>query len=258
MMNARELAKVPGILPTPTLNWALFLDVDGSLLDIAHRPDAVHVESELCEILERLRNTLGGALALISGRTIANLDKLFRPLVLPAAGQHGLERRGADGRRWQPPERPENFAAADAALAAFVAAHPGTQLERKSHALALHFRQAPALADAVRGAAARAAALARPPLLITTGKMVVELRVPGADKGAAIRAFLDGPPFRGRHPVFVGDDVTDEDGFAVVNALGGDSILVGDRPTQAPWRIASAGALRRWLRTVALSLEKSQ
>lgn len=239
----------------PSCDWALFLDVDGSLLDIAHRPDAVHVAPDLCDILARLGTALDGALALISGRSIADLDRLFSPMVLPMAGQHGLERRDADGRRSQPPAHPVGFAAAEAALAEFVTAHPGTRLERKSHALALHFREAPKVAHAARAAAAAAAALTHPPLTVTTGKMVVELRVGGADKGAAIRALLDTPPFRGRRPVFVGDDVTDEDGFAAVNALNGESILVGERPTQARWRISSAGALRMWLRTLAQQLE---
>lgn len=257
-MNAHDAVRVSGALPTPSRDWALFLDVDGSLLDIAIRPEAVHVEPDLCEILERLHTALDGALALISGRSIANLDQLFHPLVLPAAGQHGLERRGADGRHWQLPQLPKSFAAADAALTEFVASHPGTRLERKSRALALHFREAPAVADAARAAAVQAATLVCPPLTVTTGKMVVELRVPGADKGAAIRAFLDTHPFRGRRPVFIGDDATDEDGFAAINALGGESILVGDRPTQAFWRIASASALRRWLRTLADRLEKGQ
>lgn len=255
-MNTREAARASAALPTPTHDWALFLDVDGSLLDIALRHDAVHVDPDLCDTLGRLCTALDGALALISGRSITDLDRLFRPLALPAAGQHGLERRDADGHCWPPPERPEGFIAADAALAVFVATHPGTRLERKSHALALHFRQAPAFADTARAVALTAAALTRPPLAIIAGKMVVELRVPGADKGAAIRAFLGTPPFRGRRPVFVGDDITDEDGFAAVNALGGESILVGDRPTQACWRIASAGALRHWLGTLVHCLEK--
>lgn len=235
--------------PTPAAGWALFLDVDGCLLDIAERPDAVRVDPNLPAVLERLRERLGGALALVSGRPLADLDRLFAPLHLPAAGQHGLERRDAAGRRLPTVALPEGFDAVEARLALFTGRHPGLLLERKSHGLALHYRGDPARGPEALRLARSLAARSDPPLTAVEGKAVIELRAPGADKGRAIEAFLEEAPFRGRVPAFAGDDVTDEDGFAAVNRRGGYSILVGSRPSAARWALPDAAALRRWLAT---------
>ncbi len=241
----------------PSPDWAMFLDVDGSLLEIQPRPDAVHVSPALCAMLAALHAALGGAVALISGRPLDDVDRLFAPLKLPAAGQHGLERRAGNGRRVRPPLLPDGFNEVEAQLAAFAARHPGLLLERKTHGLALHYRNAPACAGAVSRLTRRLAAHTRPPLVLVEGKMVAELRAPGGDKGAAIGAFMTEVPFRGRTPVFVGDDVTDEDGFSAVNALGGHSILVGERASAARWRIASVGALGEWLAAIPARLRKA-
>jgi len=235
--------------PPPAAGWALFLDVDGCLLDIAERPDAVAVEPTLPPVLDRLRERLGGALALVSGRPLAELDRLFAPLHLPAAGQHGLERRDAAGRRLPTVALPEGFAEVEGRLALFTERHPGLLLERKSHGLALHYRGNPARGEEAIRLARSLASRTRPPLVAVEGKAVIELRAPGADKGRAIEAFLAEPPFRGRLPAFAGDDVTDEDGFAAVNRLGGHSILVGARASAARWSLPDAAALRRWLAT---------
>lgn len=233
--------------PPPGANWALFLDVDGCLLDIAPRPDEVVVEPGLTDALARLRERLGGALALVSGRPLAQLDHLFAPLHLAAAGQHGLERRDAMGRLLPTADLPENFPEVESRLALFAARHPGVLLERKSHGLALHYRGAPACKAEAERLAHALARRTSPALVAVPGKEVVELRAPGSDKGKAIEAFLNEPPFRGRIPAFAGDDVTDEDGFITVNRLGGHSILVGDRLTAARWQLADAAAVRRWL-----------
>ncbi|WP_372069808.1 trehalose-phosphatase (plasmid) [Tistrella mobilis] len=238
-------------LPDPRPDWALFLDVDGCLVDIAPTPDAVVVEPGLPALLDRLTARFGGALALVSGRPLAELEQLFHPARPAAAGQHGLEWRG------RPPlPRPEGFEALDAPLQAFAEAHPGVLLERKSHGFALHYRAAPAAGAGALALACRLAATTAPELRVMPGKMVVELRMAGADKGTAIRAFMEAPPFRGRVPVFAGDDVTDEDGFAMVNAMGGHSIRVGPDigtghgappASAARWTVPDAPGFRRWL-----------
>ena len=239
-------------LPTPRPDWALFLDFDGTLVEIAPAPCAVAPAPRLRPMLAALAVRLGGAVALVSGRPLADLDWLLAPLVLPAAGLHGLERRRADGAilRAEAPE--EALAAARARLADFAARTPGVLLEDKGLTLALHYRGAPERAADCRRAARDAAAVAGGALHLLEGKMVVELRPEGGDKGAAIAAFLAEPPFAGRTPVFAGDDRTDEDGFAVVAARGGISLRVGDgRDSVAQYRIASVEALLDWLAALA-------
>jgi trehalose 6-phosphate phosphatase len=235
-------------------HWALFLDVDGTVLKIAPRPDAVEVSGSLRNILERLRPLLGGALALVSGRTIADLDYLFTPLRLPAAGMHGIERRDARGRVC----RKDEAVALDqirTALAKFALDHPGVMVEDKIHAVAVHYRQAPKAKSRLRAEVRRLAA-ARDDLQILDGKMVFEIRPRGIDKGTAIKAFLAEPPFVGRLPIFLGDDATDEDGFAIVNDLGGHSIRVGGRAkTAARFRLPNVAAVIDWLEWLAEELE---
>jgi trehalose 6-phosphate phosphatase len=228
-------------------DWALFLDVDGTLLHFADTPDAVEVGEHLHRALERLAPLLGGALALISGRRIADLDRLFAPLVLPIAGLHGLERRDAGGTL----HRLADEAGLDelrGPLAEFAAAHPGVLLEDKGQALALHYRRAPAAEGAARQLVERLAADRLDRLRVLDGKMVLEIKPRLANKGAAIGGFMGEAPFAGRRPVFAGDDVTDEDGFAVVNGLGGASIRVGDEgPSEAVYRLEDVQAVMEWL-----------
>ena len=227
---------------------ALFLDVDGTLLQIAHHPQAVRVPPHLLTALERLTKRFGGALALISGRSIANLDELFAPLQLPCAGVHGLERRGADA----VVHRDDTTALLTplrAPLADFARGHPGLLLEDKGQSLALHFRNAPACASEAETLLRRLIAASGSSLELKPGKMVLEVTPGNADKGTAIAAFMQEPPFAGRRPVFIGDDVTDEDGFAVVNAQGGLSIRVGepDAPSAARHCLADEAAVLTWL-----------
>src|SRR5690554_488076 len=238
--------------PAPCSDWAVFFDVDGCLLEIAQRPDEVVVAPELVPALARLREHLNGAVALVSGRPIAQLDSLFAPLHLPAAGQHGLERRDAAGRLLPLASLPANFTEVEARLALFTERHPGTLLERKSRGLALHFRGAAECGEEAPRLALALAERTAPPLVAVPGKAVIELRTPGSNKGKAIEEFLKEPPFAGRVPVFLGDDVTDEDGFATVNRYGGHSILVGRRPTQARWALPDVAAVHHWLSTTAV------
>ena len=232
-------------LPAPAES-AFFFDVDGTLVDIAPTPEGVRVAPELPGRLERLSAACGGALALVSGRRILDIDRLLQPLVAPAAGVHGLERRRADGSI----VRIEGTAALDRVrveFARFVAGRPGVRLEDKELSLALHYRLAPEEEPAVRDVARRAIAPFADEIKLLEGKMVVEVKPQGTNKGTAIAAFLREAPFEGRRPVFVGDDVTDEDGFAAVNEAAGVSILVGERPSAACWSLPSVAGVHRWL-----------
>ncbi len=234
-------------LPAPSPSWAFFLDVDGTLLELVERPDMVHVDAALVKLLGGLQQAAGGALALISGRSVADVDALFAPLELPVAGQHGIERRDAAGRTHEQAFAREPLRAAAARLRAFAAAHPGLLLEDKGHSLALHYRQAPQLAEDARAEAAAAAAGLGDEFELQAGKMVFELKPGGRDKGKVIEEFMQEAPFRGRAPVFVGDDLTDEYGFGVVNRMGGHAIKVGAGRSAARWRLADAQAVRAWL-----------
>jgi trehalose 6-phosphate phosphatase len=236
--------------PPAQLDWAYFLDVDGTLVEIAETPESVHVPAALVANLGRLLRATDGALALLSGRRITDLDALFDPLKLPAAGVHGLERRRSD--EIVESATPAGVVAAlrelQPMLAEFVAAHPGLRLEDKGVSLALHYRQAPEFEGTVHNFAERLAMPYADRLRLLPGKMVVELKPHGADKGLAMAHFMAEPPFAGRRPVFVGDDVTDEDGFRAVNALGGLSLRIGDeRPSAAHTRLPSVDACRAWL-----------
>jgi len=235
------------LLPQWRDDWALFLDVDGTLLKIAAAPDAVSVPQRLIDLLAKLGERLGGALALVSGRLIVDIDGLFAPLRLPVAGAHGAERRAASG-RLQRRDDSDALVAAKRRLAEWTAAHPGTLLEDKGSALALHYRQAPAFEAAAKHAVADALLAAGPDFHLQEGKKVLEIRADGVGKGRAIAAFMSEPPFAGRLPVFVGDDLTDEAGFETVNRLGGHSIAVGvDRATHAKWHLADEASVVAWL-----------
>ena len=228
-------------------DWALFLDVDGTIVEIAATPAAVRVSPRLIPALMRARDRLGGAIALVSGRDLADLDRLFTPLQLPAAGAHGAERRSADGAVHVKPVD-DSLAPAEAFLVRFVAAHKGALLERKQGSLALHYRKVPWLEPAAQVVTAAAAAVVGPSFHVQPGKKVLEIKAASVGKGRAIAEFMAEPPFAGRLPVFVGDDLTDEDGFEVVNALGGHSIAVGaPRVTRARWQFANEAHVLRWL-----------
>lgn len=238
----------PSALPAWDHRWALFLDVDGTLLDIEEHPDDVRAAPRLRWLLAAAGNSLDGALALVSGRSIASLDAVFHPLRLPAAGLHGLERRDASGRVHYPTGYAQRIAAARGALLEFVQSEPGLLLEDKGAALALHYRGAPALEAECRRRIGAAREAAGEDFHVQHGKMVFELKPSGRDKGTAVNDFMGEAPFRGRRPVFVGDDVTDEDGFRAVNALDGISIRVGESAGSAARLLAAdVAAILDWL-----------
>jgi trehalose 6-phosphate phosphatase len=241
------------LIPPPPIDpeWALFVDVDGTLLEIAPEPDAVHVPEHLPSLLQRLQNNHGGALALISGRPIAALDRLFRPWHGAAAGLHGGERRRPDGSCVANSDE-EAAATLDRirpAAAALAARAPGIGFEDKGRALALHYRGAPRRASEVAGFAQQAVAESGQSLRAIAGKLVMELVPRGYGKGRAVAAFLAEPPFRGRIPAFLGDDVTDEEGFAEVARHQGVAIRVGpaDAETAAQYALPDVGTALAWL-----------
>lgn len=249
-MNRAEHTAVS--LPSPprlrAADIALFLDVDGTLLEIEREPGDVHVPDRLCRILEDLQAATAGALALVSGRSLDQLDRLFSPLRLSAAGLHGLEHRNLGLKTVRAAPDPQVFERARRRLAAFAEANEGVLLEDKGLTLALHYRNAPEVADAAIAVAEQVAAESADALVLLHGKMVCELKPPGIDKGKAIDGFLDEPPFVGRRPVFAGDDVTDEAGFATINERGGISIRIGDgRPTAARFGHDDVAAMQGWL-----------
>ncbi|MFQ5785181.1 MAG: trehalose-phosphatase [Alphaproteobacteria bacterium] len=242
-------------MPTPRGDWALFLDFDGTLADIAVSPCAVRVDPRLRPTLAALADALDGAVALVSGRPIAQLDALLSPLVVAAAGQHGLERRRTDGTVTRVDVPTAALERVSERLQTFSAVTPGVLFEDKGLALALHFRGAPERAEACRQAVDAALAAAADRLQVLAGKMVLEIKPAGGNKGAAIEAFMAEPPFAGRLPVFAGDDRTDEDGFVAVERMGGVAIRVGDgAPTAATRRVDSVNALLAWLADVPAAI----
>ena len=224
--------------------------MDGTLLEIAPTPDAVQVEESLKRLLLRVRDALDGAVALVSGRSLQQLDELFAPERWPAAGLHGLERRGADERiRHAGPHAPA-LAGARVALAELARRSPGTLVEDKGRSLALHYRAAPGLESSLRRAVREIAAELGDDYHVLEGNRVFEVKPRAATKADAIRAFLAEPPFAGRRPMFIGDDITDLDGFAAVERAGGISVAVGDR-VQAQSRVASPRDVRALLADLA-------
>jgi trehalose 6-phosphate phosphatase len=229
---------------------ALFLDIDGTLLDLAATPDSVRVDQAIAALLPALVYRLGGAIALITGRTIADADKLFPGVGLPVAGQHGLERRGADGVLHTHGEGPPGFGWLRGKMAHLVERHDGLWLEDKGATLALHYRQAPGLASYVHRTVhtlVTTAGAAGAEWRLQPGKGIIEIKPAGRDKGAAILDYMAEPTFAGRLPVFVGDDQTDEFGFAAVALLGGWAVKVGPGLTHAQFRLRDVNAVRRWL-----------
>lgn len=236
-----------GLPPTPCVTCAFFLDVDGTLIDIADTPDAVRVDTALLELIARLHHASGGAVALVSGRALSDLEHRLGALRLPLAGQHGLERRDAAGRLWIHAAPPAAKCAIKEALAPVLARHPGLLLEDKGLTLALHYRLAPHLAAYVQRLMERLADAAGAGLEVQRGKRVAEVKPSGIDKGTAVAEYLTEAPFLGRRPVFIGDDLNDEHGFAEVNKLDGISIKVGKGRSCARFRLRDVAAVRSWL-----------
>lgn len=250
MTEAKPVAGAESVdLPPPPNDppgrSALFLDLDGTLAPIMPRPDDVGPDPRRARLLAGLRETFEDRVAVVSGRALSDLDHILDGGVRAIGAVHGLVRRAADGSVATLPPHP-GLEDARRILGELAHCERGLLLEDKDVSVALHYRGAPGCAEAVIEAAER---LARSTgLTLQLGDMVAELRTPGADKGSAIAAFMREPPFLGAAPIFVGDDLTDEDGFAAVLGLGGFGVLVGEpRPTRARCRLPDPPAVHAWL-----------
>lgn len=245
-------------LPAPPADLAreaaLFLDFDGTLVEIASRHDGVVVEDALKALIPALARALPGRVAIVSGRSAREIVGLLgldeRAPGVAVAGSHGLERILADGRH-EAPEPPAALAGTIADLEREAEAMPGVVIERKPFGVTVHYRQAPE--HRARCEALVAEAAERTGLGIQHGKMVAELKMAGADKGDAVRALLaDLPEMAGARPLFLGDDLTDEAGFRAAAAAGGAGVLVGDRAeTAATYALPDVAAVRGWLSAIA-------
>lgn len=249
-MTETAIPDPPGLPPEPPpppgSNWALFLDIDGTLLDIAETPDQVWVPPALRGDLGVIADTLAGAVALISGRPVSDIDRLFDPLRLPASGQHGGE--------WRPaPTRATEVLAAQTVpphlrqvADALLALDPGIVVEQKSHAIAVHYRHAPDFGPEL-GARLAEAMAGIEGLQLLSGKSVWEVKDSSQSKGTAVQRFMAQPGFAGRIPVFVGDDTTDLDGFLAVEAMGGIALPVGPLARPGKPGFIDPVAVRSWL-----------
>jgi trehalose 6-phosphate phosphatase len=229
---------------------ALLLDLDGTLIDIGPSPFEVDVSDELRASLKRLFELTGGALALVSGRSIADLDQLFSPLKLPSIGGHGAEMRlqGSEITRWAVTLSPE----LRKRLAQASSLHPGIVVEDKGYSLALHYRRAPDYEDSLlRHIAACCAAFSEEVTEVMPGKALFEVKRPGVNKGEGVRTLMTKPPFAGRMPVFIGDDVTDESVFEVLPDLGGKGFSVSRQFEGVSGIFESPAHVRRALHRLA-------
>lgn len=250
-MPADAAHAVPPLSPPPALpeRPALFLDMDGVLAPITPTPGGVRPDARRSRVLERLLKRVDGRLAVLSGRTIAEIDRICEGVVPCVAGVHGLERRGADGRVRRLEPHPA-LGRVHEALEDFARERPGVLIEDKALGVTLHYRQAPDQAGAARDLARGLAETHG--LTLQPGDMVQELKTPGADKGRALAAFMAESPFSGAAPIMTGDDLTDEFAFAAASRLGGFGVLVGPpRETAAVHGLADSGAVMDWLESLA-------
>jgi trehalose 6-phosphate phosphatase len=256
MLLAEQEAAAVHAVPLPQNDWCLFLDVDGTLLELADSPGGVAVDPGLQPLLARLRAVAGGAVALVSGRTIDNIDQLLDTRGLPVAGLHGCERRDARGTLHVAPVAREQLADLRAGLERLASRHPGLLLEDKGAGVALHFLKARELENELRAEVALLAAPLVPKFAILDGHAVIEVKPAAHTKDSAVTAFMEEPPFAGRTPIFIGDDQTDYGGFAAVRRYDGMAIAVGSR-VKADWWLPGPAAVRSWLERLSRPDERT-
>ena len=227
------------------LDASLFLDLDGTLVEIASRPDGVQIDKRLHVLLSNIVLRLAGRIAIVSGRSAEQIKAFFPDIPLTIAGSHGIEILMPDARISKPP-LPASGAWLDERLREFELRHPDVLVERKPFGVALHYRLAPHEEEACRLFAVETARKGN--LVLQRGKMVIELKLAATDKGNAVESLMGKPPMLGTRPVFIGDDETDEAGFAMARKLGGAGILVGpERPSAAIYRLATVDLTLQWL-----------
>ena len=242
------MSLLPPAPPAPD-RTALFLDIDGTLAEFKRRPEEVGPTPRLTSLLQGLVQRLQGRVAMISGRALADMDRITDGAVVAASGVHGLEHRDARGRTAVAAPHP-GLERARVEFTALVNAHPTVLLEDKGLGLVLHYRTAPELAAMANAAAARM--VDETGLALQKGDMMAEVRTPGRNKGDALKAFMSESPFQGAEPVFVGDDLTDEFAFEAARELGGHGVLVGpERTTAASFRLENVPAVLAWLEAFA-------
>ena len=247
MSTSTSLPYPPGWAELSRQPTALFLDIDGTLLEFESHPNLVRATDGLILLLQSISSALEGAIALISGRPLDDIDRVFSPWQPFAAGGHGAEVRGSAGTRLHRPEG-DQLVLARAALTEGASRLPGAWIEDKGYGLALHYREAPQHDADAAALVERVAAASSGTLEVQQGAYVQELRPASFDKGLALDELMEQPPFCGRRPVVVGDDHTDEAAFASGHRHGGISVLVGPRDgTVAQYRIPDPEAVRGWL-----------
>ncbi len=236
--------------PPPSPEWCLFLDVDGTLVELTDTPAQTVADPDIKLLLMNVAERLDGAVALVSGREIRTLDALFAPLLLPTAGLHGVQRRTAAGAMHGAGFVDARLDIARTALLLLARTYPGVLIEDKGRNIAVHYRLAPQFAGVVHRAVLDIAKPLGGDYQVQEGILMFELKPRSFNKATAVDAFMSEPPFAGRRPVFIGDDLTDQDGFAAVEARGGISIGVGAR-VHGQYHLDDVTGVRNWLRGIA-------
>jgi trehalose 6-phosphate phosphatase len=238
---------VSSIPPEARAHWAWFLDIDGTLTDFAESPESVVIADDMQRIIRTLVSCAGGAVALVSGRPLREIDRLFGGAVVAVAGQHGNERRTVTGDIISSTTRDARLDTAIEDLISFATHVPDLIVEDKGISAAIHFRRSPELESLVDSVVEDVHTRMSGQFLVQGGKMLREIIPVACNKGTAVAAFMQEAPFAGRIPAFVGDDVTDEHAFMVVNQMAGISIKVGAGETIARYRLPDVAAVRAWL-----------
>ncbi len=240
------LSSRPPPIPPAENRYCLFLDFDGTLVDFAESPGAVVCDSSLVALLADSWRLLDGALAIVSGRQIHAIDTLIAPLRAPVAGLHGFERRGANGITYRPTSDGARLDSLRDRLLAFVEQRPGMLLEDKTAALAVHFRNVPHLGSSTSDFMLGLKRDLGDDFELLEGDAVIEIKPATHNKATAVEAYMQEAPFAGRVPIYIGDDITDSDGFVAVERHQGMAIGVGNR-VLTPWRLRDPAAVRAWL-----------
>jgi trehalose 6-phosphate phosphatase len=240
------LSSIPASLPSPDRDYCLFLDFDGTLMNLEAGPDDVQRDEALVRLLGETTRRLAGAVAIVSGRRIDAVDALIAPLRMPVAGVHGYERRAADGVVYRPTPDLGRLAVLRERLDAFAGRHPGLLLEDKGAALAVHYRKVPYLGAQVLEYLSGMKPHFGDQFELLEGSEVVEIKPAVHNKATAVEAYMQEFPFAGRSPIYIGDDTTDCDGFMAVERHQGMAIAVGSR-VATPFRLRDPAAVRAWL-----------